>query len=96
MSRVDTLRPSQEIFSHVGMFPGLNQYRIEHNMSCTRAQHGASRETQTNDPFIASRSLPLVGSTGIIQLFVQCIATWYAMSRSHVKLTEIGTSCGRD
>ena len=26
MIRVDTLHPSQEIFSHAGMFPGLNQY----------------------------------------------------------------------
>ena len=30
----------------------------------------------------------------IIQLFSHCIATWYAMSWSHVGLTEIGTSCG--
>ena len=50
MIRVDTLHPSQEFFSHVGMFPGLNQYQIEHKMSCTRTQHGASRETQPNDP----------------------------------------------
>ena len=26
--------------------------------------------------------------------FVYCIATWYAMSRYLVKLTELGTSCG--
>ena len=26
-------------------------------MSCIRAQHGSSRETQTNDPFISSRAL---------------------------------------
>ena len=26
---------------------------------------------------------------------IQCIRTWYAMSRSLVKLMEIGTSCGR-
>ena len=31
----------------------------------------------------------------IIQLFGHCVATWYAMSWSLVKLTEIGTSCGR-
>ena len=37
----------------------------------------------------------LVDSTGIIQLFGHCIATWYAMSRSHLKLTDIGTSFGR-
>ena len=30
----------------------------------------------------------------IIQLFGHCIATWYAMSRSLVKLKEIGTSYG--
>ena len=57
MIRVDTLHPSQEIFSHVGTFPGLNQYLIEHNMYCTRTQHGASREIQTNDSFISSRAL---------------------------------------
>ena len=28
-----------------------------------------------------------------IYLIGHCIATWYAMSRSLVKLTEIGTSC---
>ena len=28
----------------------------------------------------------------IIQVFGHCIATWYAMSWSLVKLTEIGTS----
>ena len=30
----------------------------------------------------------------IIQLFGHCIATWYAMSQSLVKLMEIGTSWG--
>ena len=30
-----------------------------------------------------------------IQLFGHCIATWYGKSQSLVKLTEIGTSCGR-
>ena len=29
------------------------------------------------------------------QLFGHCIATWYAMSQSQLKLTEIGTSYGR-
>ena len=32
--------------------------------------------------------------SGIIQLFCNCMATWYAMSQSHVKLMEIKTSCG--
>ena len=41
------------------------------------------------------RSKPLVDSTGIIQLFGHCIATWYSMSLSHLKLTQLGTSCGR-
>ena len=31
----------------------------------------------------------------IDQLFGHCIASWYAMSLSLVKLTEIGTSWGR-
>ena len=43
---------SQEIFSHVRTFPGLNQYYIVYNVSFTRKQYDASRETQTNDPFI--------------------------------------------
>ena len=64
-------------------------------MSCTWKQYGASRETQTNSLYLKSSTLPLVDSTGIIQLFGHCIATRYAMSRSHLKLTEIGTSCGR-
>ena len=32
---------------------------------------------------------------GIVCLFGHCIATWYAMSRYFVILTEIGTSCRR-
>ena len=36
-----------------------------------------------------------VCSTGIIQLSGHCIATWYAICLSYIKLTEIGTSCGR-
>ena len=31
----------------------------------------------------------------IVQLFGHCIATWYAMSRSIVKLTYTRASCGR-
>ena len=38
---------SQENFSHVGTFPGLNQYQIKYNVSCIRKQYG---ETQTNGP----------------------------------------------
>ena len=45
--------------------------------------------------YLKSSTLPLDDSTDIIQLLGHCIATWYAMSRSHLKLTEIGTSCGR-
>ena len=50
---------------------------------------------KTTALFLKSSTLPLVDSTGIIQLFGHFIATWYAISRSHLKLTEIGTSCGR-
>ena len=32
---------------------------------------------------------------GIIEIFGHCIATWYAMAPSLVKLTEIGSTCGR-
>ena len=35
-------------------------------------------------------------TTCIIKQFGHCIVTWYAMSLSLVKLTEIGTSWGRD
>ena len=45
--------------------------------------------------YLKSSTLPLFDSKGITQLFGHCIATWYAMSWSHLKLTEIGTSCGR-
>ena len=37
----------------------------------------------------------IVALRGIIQLFSHCIAMWYAMSRSPVKLTAIGISWGR-
>ena len=45
-------------------------------------------------PLSQVTTLPMVDSTGIIQLFGHCIATWYVMSRSYLKPTEIGTSCG--
>ena len=33
----DSLRPSQQFFSHVGTgLPGLNQYQAEDNVSCSR------------------------------------------------------------
>ena len=64
----------------VGTFPGLNQYSIEYSVS--------ARENNMVP-------IPLVNSTGIIQLFGHCIVTWYAMLQSYLKLTEIGTSCGR-
>ena len=38
----------------------------------------------------------IILTTCIIKQLGHCIATWYAMSRSLVKLTEIGTSWGRD
>ena len=42
----DSLRPSQQFFSHVGMgLPGLNQYEGEDKVSCSRTQRSASGET---------------------------------------------------
>ena len=43
-----TLPPSQQFFSHVGMFsclPGLNQYKAEDKVSSSRTQHSASVES---------------------------------------------------
>ena len=53
------------------------------------------RDSNQMPLYLKSSTLPLVDPTGIIQLFGHCTATWYAMSRSHLKLTEIGNSCGR-
>ena len=53
------------------------------------------RDSNQRPLYLKSSTLPLVDSTGIIQLFGHCTATWYAMSRSHLKLMEIGNSCGR-
>ena len=53
------------------------------------------RDSNQRRLYLKSSTLPLIDSTGIIQLFGHCIATWYAMSQSHLKLTEIGTSCRR-
>ena len=54
------------------------------------------RDSNKRPLYLKSSTLPLVDSTGIIQLFGHCIATCYAMSQSHLKFTEIWTSCGRD
>ena len=37
----------------------------------------------------------MVRHDNIVQLLGHCIAMWYAMSRSIVKLMEMGTSLGR-
>ena len=37
----------------------------------------------------------MVRYKSIVQLLGHCIATWYAMSGSLVKLMEMGTSLGR-
>ena len=52
------------MFSHVGAFPGLNRYLIEYNVFSTRKQHGASRETKTNDTYLKSNTIPRVDATG--------------------------------
>ena len=39
------------------MFPGLKAVLKEYNVSCTKKQYGAPRETQTNGPFISSQAL---------------------------------------
>ena len=46
--RVNTLCPSQSFFSHVGMFTGLNQYKAEGKVLCSRTQHSASGEARTS------------------------------------------------
>ena len=47
----DSLRPSQQVFSHVGMdHSGLNQ-------SCSMAQLSASREARTHNPLITNQAL---------------------------------------
>ena len=50
--RVNTLCPNQSFFSHVGMFPGLNQDKAEDKVPCSRIQHSASGEARTSDPLI--------------------------------------------
>ena len=40
-ARVDALHPSQQLFNHVGTIsclPGLNQYKEEDKVSCSRTQ----------------------------------------------------------
>ena len=49
------LRPSQQFFSHVSMFSclaGLNQYKAEDQVSCSRTQHSVSSEFQTMGIYI--------------------------------------------
>ena len=47
----DALQPSQQFFSHVrslSCLPGLNQYKAEDKVSCSRIQCSASNETRTS------------------------------------------------
>ena len=46
----DAFHPSQQSFSHDGMFLGLNQYKAEEKVSCLWIQHSASGEVQTSNP----------------------------------------------
>ena len=66
--------------------PVLNRvYRVLHKKTIWCLQ----RDSNQRPFYLKSSTLLLVDSTGIIQLFGHCIATWYAMSRSHLKLMEI-------
>ena len=49
----DSLHPSQQFFSHVGMgLHDLNQYQAEDKVSCSRTQRSASGDAQTHNPSI--------------------------------------------
>ena len=57
---VDALHPSQQFFSHDGMFSclsGLNHYLAEDKVSSSRTQHSDSSESRTRDPSISSLTL---------------------------------------
>ena len=41
------------ICSHVGIFPGLNQYKAEDKVSCSKTQYSAPGESQTSDTSIS-------------------------------------------
>ena len=54
----NTLCPSQQFFSHVGTgLPGLNHYKAEDKVSCSRTQCSASGEARTCNPSIWSQAL---------------------------------------
>ena len=52
----DSLCPHQQSFSYVGTgHPGLNQYKVRINMSCSRTQRGSNLRTLS----VESSTLPL-------------------------------------
>ena len=55
--RFDSLHSSQHFFSHVRTgLSGLNQYKAEDKMSCSRTQCSASGEAQTRNPSVSSQA----------------------------------------
>ena len=57
--------------------------------------HWLSRPNKRETPKTNTQHVAVHKYLIIIQLFGQCMATWYAMSQSLIKLTEIETSWGR-
>ena len=56
--RVEALRPSQQFFKHVGMFSLVEPILSNsEEVSCSRTQHHAPSEIQTNDLVITSPAL---------------------------------------
>ena len=55
----DSFRSSQQVFSHVrtGLNPGLNKYKAEFKVSCSRSQRSASSEAGNHNPSISSQAL---------------------------------------
>ena len=54
----DSLRPSQQFFSYVGMgLPGLNQYFARINVSRSRTQHSDAGEARNRGPSVLSQAL---------------------------------------
>ena len=54
----DSLRPSQQFFSYVGMgLPGLKQYQARINVSYAGTQHSDAGEARTRSPLVLCQAL---------------------------------------
>ena len=63
------------------MFSGLNTYKAEDKVSCSRTQHSAFGEAESSDP--VSSTLPL---RHLDNLYFVIIISWFGKIKTEVKV----------